>query len=195
LVDGGPIQPIGAPVLEEVVRVGVAGWIGEGDDLWDTPSILGMIGDELCLVEIDGGNRERVLLELIDHCDVDDRGLRIEIVFFGNAGGIFASSINFLEHWPRSPTEIPAEVFIDNHYNATHTKADDEIVVSVRHALRPSAGPPRRQFRFRPNKYEQAMSDLARESRRLRDDLLAVAQQRAPEKVESLRQALKQWPA
>jgi hypothetical protein len=67
--------------------------------------------------------------------------------------------------------------------------------VSVRHALRPSAGPPRRQFRFRPNEYQEAMSDLARESRRLRDDLIAVAQQRAPEKVESLQDAFKHLPS
>jgi hypothetical protein len=39
------------------------------------------------------------------------------------------------------------------------------------------------------------MSDLARESRRLRDDLIAVAQERAPQKVESLQAAFKRWPA
>lgn len=183
-----------ADVLEEIVRVGLAGWIGESDDVWDTPSVLGTIGDELYLVEIEEGNRERVLLELIDHCELDDRGLRIEILFFGNAGGFFASSINFLEQWPRSPENFPAEIFIDDRYKATFTRADDEIVMSVRHALRPSDGPPRRRFRFRSSKYEEAMSDLAREARRLRDDLIAIAQQRAPEKVESLQQVFKHWP-
>jgi hypothetical protein len=38
------------------------------------------------------------------------------------------------------------------------------------------------------------MSDLTRESRRLRDDLIAVAQQRAPRKVESLEEAFKPDP-
>jgi len=182
-------------VLEEVARVGLAGWIGESDDPWDTRPALGMIGDELYLVEIDGSNRARVLLELIDRYEVGDRNLRIEIVFFGSGGGFFASSINFLELWPRSPAAVPAEVFVDNRYKAAFTKAGDDIVMSVRHALRPSDGPPRRRFRFRPDKYQAAMSDLVRESRRLRDDLIAVAQQRAPEKVESLLEAFKHWPA
>jgi hypothetical protein len=182
-------------VLEEIARVGIAGWIGESDDVWGMPPVLGTIGDDLYLVEIEESNRERMILELIDHCDVDDRGLRVEIVFFGDAGGFFASSMNFLEHWPRSPADVPAEVFIDNHYTATFTKADDEITISVRHALRPGGGPPKRRFRFRSTKYEEAMSDLARESRRLRDDLIAVAQQRAPEKLETLQQVFKQWPA
>lgn len=184
-----------ADVLEEVARVGLASWVGESDDHWDTRPVLGMIGDELYLVEIDGSNRERVLLELIDHYEVADRSLRIEIVFFGNAGGFFASSMNFLELWPKSAADVPADVFVDNHYKAAFTKAGDEVVMSVRHALRPSDGPPKRRFRFRPNKYQEAMSDLARESRRLRDDLIAVAQQRAPEKVESLQEAFKHWPA
>lgn len=180
-----------ADVLEEVARVGLAGWVGERDDHWDTPRVLGVIGDELYLVEIDESNRERVLLELIDHYEVDDRSLRIEIVLFGNAGGFFASSMNFLELWPKSAADVPADVFVDHHYKAAFTKAGDEIVMTVRHALRPSDGPPKRRFRFRPNKYQEAMADLAGQSRRLRDELIAVAQQRAPEKVESLQEAFK----
>jgi hypothetical protein len=182
-------------VVEEVARVGLAGWVGESDDHWDTTPVLGMIGDELYLVEIDGSNRERFLLELIDRYAIDDRSLRIEIVFFGDAGGFFASSINFLELWPKSPANVPADFFIDNYYKVAFTRAGDEIVMTVRHALRPSAGPPKRRFRFDPNKYQEAMSGLAEESRRLRDDLIAVAQQRAPEKVESLQTACQHWPA
>jgi hypothetical protein len=183
-----------ADVLEGVARVGLAGWVGESKDHWDTPPVLGSIGDELYLVEIDGSNRERILVDLIDNYEVDG-SLRIEIVFFGDAGGFFASSMDFLEHWPKSAADIPADVFIDNRYKAAFTKAGDEITMSVRHALRPSDGPSKRRFRFRPNEYGEAMSDLARESRRLRDDLMAVALQRAPQKVESLREACKRWPA
>jgi hypothetical protein len=185
-----------ADELEEVARVGLAGWVRESDDYWETPPVfLGMNGDDLYLVEIDGSNREGVLLELIERYDVVDRSLRIEIVLFGGAGGFFASSMEFLEHWPKSPADVPADVFIDNHHKAAFTKAGDDIVMSVRHALRPSGGPPRRQLRFAPNKYQEAMADLARESRLLRDDLIAVAQQRAPEKVESLQETFKRWPA
>jgi hypothetical protein len=176
-------------VLEGVARVGLAVWIGEDKHRWDTETVLGTIGDDLYLVEIDASNRERVLLDLIDD-HADDRGLRIEIVFFGDAGGVFASSLHFLELWPRSPAGIPADVFVDDRYKAGFTRAGDEITVSVRHALRPS-GPPRRRFRFRPNTYEQAISELARESRRLRDELIAIAQQRAPQKVASLQAAFK----
>jgi len=177
--------------VEGVVRVGLAAWIGENQHRWDTETVLGTIGDDLYLVEIDASNRERVLRDLIDNHEADDRSLRIEIVFFGDAGGVFASSLVFLELWPRSPADVPADVFVDDRYKAAFTKAGDEITVSVRHALRPSSGPPRRRFRFRPNTYEEAISDLTRESRRLRDELIAVALQRAPEKVESLQAAFK----
>jgi hypothetical protein len=198
--------------LERIARVGLAGWVGERADQWDAPPVLGIIGDDLYLVEIDAGNRERVLLQLIDRYEApprsagaaplalslfegDDRSLRIEVVFFGDAGGFFASSMNFLELWPKSPAGIPAEVFVDNHHRAAFTKSGDDIVVSVRHALRPSAGPPKRLLRFLPEKYEAAMSELARESRRLRDDLIAIAQERAPQKVESLQEGFRNWPA
>jgi hypothetical protein len=187
-----------ADVLEEVARVGLACWVGESDELWDAPPILGMIGTlgaEFYLVEIDASNRARLLLELIDDYAVHDRGPQIEIVFFGNAGGFFASSMGFLELWPKSLADIPANVLVDNHYRAAFTRAEDgEIVVSVRHALRPIDGPPRRRFRFRPSKYQDAMSELRLESRRLCDDLIAVAQQRVPDKVESLREAFEDWP-
>lgn len=184
-----------ADMLERVARVGLACWVGKSGSLWDMPPVLGTIGDELYLVEIDTSNRETVLLDLIDNYKVDDRTLRIEIAFFGAAGGFFASSIDFFEHWPKSPADVPADVFVDSHYKAAFTKSDDEVVVTVRHALRPSNGPPKRRLQFRPSKYEEAMSDLARESRRLRDDLIAVAQERAPQKVESLQEAFKRWPA
>ena len=184
-----------ADVLERVARVGLAGWVREGGDLWDVPAVLGTIGDQLYLVEIDASNRERVLADLIDQYQVDDRSLRIEIVFFGDAGGFFASSMGFFELWPKSAADVPADVFIDDRYKAAFTKSDDEIVISVRHALRPSDAPPRRQLRFDPSNYEQAMSDLARDSRRLRADLMAIAQERAPQKIESLREAFKRWPA
>jgi len=184
-----------ADVLEEIARVGLAGWVRESDDPLGTRPVLGMIGDELYLVEIDGSNRERLVVDVVDDYEVHDRSLRIETVFFGNAGGFFASSMNFFELWPKSPAEVPADVFIENYHKVAFTKADDEIVMSVRHALRPSNGPPRRRFRFSPNNYLAAMSHIQRESRRLRDDLIAIAQQRAPEKVESLWEALERWPA
>lgn len=184
-----------ANALEEVARVGLAGWVGESHDDWDSPRVLGTIGDDLVLVEIDADNRERILQELIDHCQADDRGLRIEIAFFGDAGGFFASSLEFLDAWPKSISDLPAEVFIDHHHKASLIAAGDQIVVSVRHALRRGGGPPKRQFRFDPSKYQDAMSELARESKRLRADLLALAQQHAPHKLEALREAFKHWPA
>lgn len=184
-----------AELLERVARVGLAGWVGQGEDLWDTPPVLGMIGDELYLVEVEGSTRGRVLLDLIDKYSADDPDLRIDIVLFGEAGGFFASSMNFFELWPKSPADIPAEVFVDHRYKAAFTKSGDEIVMSVRHALRPSDGPPKRRFRFGPNTYEQVISDLARESRRLRDDLIALAQERASQKVASLQAAFERWPA
>jgi len=180
--------------IECVARVGLAVWVGESQHRWETETVLGAIGDDLYLVEIDASNRERVLLDLIDKHEAGDRSLRVEIVFFGDAGGVFASSLEFLGLWPKSPGDVPADVFVDDRYKAAFTKAGDEITVSVRHALRPSGGPPRRRFRFRPNTYEQAIFDLAQESRRLRDELIAVAQKRTPEKVESLRGAFERWP-
>lgn len=190
--DGMPVNTAMDDVQEEVARVGIAAWVGESGDAdpWDTPPVLGVLGDDLYLVEIDASNRERVVQELIDRHELDARSLRIELVFFGSAGGFFASSVSYLELWPKSPADVPAEVFIDDRYEATFTMAGDDVVVSVRHALRRSDGPPRRRLRFRPSTYREAMSDLARESRRLRDDLIAVAQERAPEKVESLVRAL-----
>jgi hypothetical protein len=185
-------DPSMTDVREEVARVGIAGWVGESHDhdLWDTPTVLGVLGDDLVLVEIDPSNRERILSELVDRHELGDRSLRIEIVFFGNAGGFFASSLSFLGLWPTSLADVPAEVFIDDHHKATFRRAGDEILISVRHALRPSHGPPRRRLRFGASTYLEAMSVLARESRRLRDDLIAAAQERAPEKVESLARAL-----
>jgi hypothetical protein len=181
---------------EGIARIGIAAWVGESDDCWDPPPVLGVVGD-LYLVEIDAGTRERILVELVDSYQVDERGLGLEIAFFGDAGGFFASSLSFLEHWPKSLADMPADVFIDHHHRAalTRTEAGDEVAISVRHALRPSNGPPKRRFCFRSNEYEAAMSVLARESRRLRDDLMAVAQQRAPEKIDSLREAFEGWPA
>jgi hypothetical protein len=181
---------------EGVARVGLAGWVGESvsDDPWETAPVLGTLG-ELYLVEIDASNRERVLAELIDRHEVDDRSLRIEIVLFGDAGGFFATAMHCLELWPSSSADMPSEVFVDDHYKAAFTHAGDEIVMSVRHARRPGGGPPTRRFRFRPDEYREAISELARESRRLRDDLIALAQRRAPEKVESLRDALSTGPA
>jgi len=119
---------------------------------------------------------ESAWAQLIDKYKGDDPALRIAIVFFGDAGGFFASSMEFFELWPKSAADVPADVLVDNHYRAAFTRSGDEIVVSVRHALRPSDGPPRRRIRFHSSKYEEAMSDLARESRRLRDDLISVAQ-------------------
>ncbi len=182
-------------VLEGVARVGLAMWVGESQHRWDTETVLGTIGDELYLIEIDASNRERFVLDLVDNHGAGDGALRIEIVFFGDAGGVFASSLDFLELWPKSPADIPADVFVDDRYKAAFTRAGDEIIVSVRHALRPSGGPARRRFRFHPNAYEQAISDLRRESRRLRDEIIAIAQQRAPEHVEALRGAFARWPA
>lgn len=182
--------------LEEVVRVGLAGWVGQSDEDGDEPPYLGMIGDDadLYLLEIDAGNRARLLPELIDHCEVDDRGLRVELVFFGSAGSCFASAIHYLQHWPKSAADVPAEVFIDTHYKASFTSTGDEIAVSVWNALRPG-GPPKRRFRIRADSYEQAIGELAREARRLRDELIAIAQQRAPEKVAALQSVFRHWPA
>lgn len=182
-------------MLEGIARVGLARWVGESECRSDSAPILGMIGDDLYLVEIDASKREPVLRELIDTYNVDDRSLRIEIAFFGDAGGFFASSMNFFDLWPKSCADVPADVFIDNHYRAAFTQSGDDIVMKVRHALRPSAGPPKRHFRFLPNKYEEVMADITRESRRLRDDLIALAQERAPEKTASLQEALARWPA
>jgi hypothetical protein len=182
-------------VIESVARVALAGWIGESKHRWDAPPVLGMIGDELYLVEIDDRSRELVLRELIEKHQVTDAGLRIEIVLFGDAGGFFACSMNFFELWPKSLAGLPADVFVDNRYKAVFTKSGDEVVMSVRHAFRPGDGPPTRRFRFRPKQYEEAVSTLARESQRLRADLIAVARERAPEKVEALQEAFKRWPA
>ena len=185
---------------ENVARVGIAVWVveseseNESDVLWEPPPVLGVVGD-LCLVELDADNRERLLQELVDHYSVDEPSLRIEIALFGEAGGFFASSLSFLPHWPRSHAEVPAEVFIDPHHRAAFSAAGDDISFSVRHALRPGAGPPKRQFRFRSDQYATAISSLAQEARRLRDDLLAVARLRAPEKAASLRDAFDSWPA
>lgn len=173
---------------EHVARVGLAGWVGESHDEWETPPVLGVLGEDLYLVEIDASNRERILLELVDRFDVTDPTLRIELVFFGDAGGFFASSMRFLDLWPKSAEDLPADVSVDERYKATFIEAGGEVVISVRHALRPDA-PPRRQLRFGLSAYEDAVADLALASRRLRDDLIAVAQERAPGKVESLMRA------
>jgi hypothetical protein len=182
-----------ADVIEEVARVGLACWVGQSERDWDAP-VLGMIGDELYLVEIDGSNRERVLRDLMDMYEVDDRSLRIEIALFGDAGGFFSSPLSFLGLWPKSPADVPAEVFVDSYYKAVFTDAAGEIVMSVRHAMRPSGGPPKRRFRFRSNKYEGLMSDLTRQARSVRDDLIALAQQRAPDRVASLQEAFDAGP-
>jgi hypothetical protein len=180
--------------IESVARVGLAGWVGEREYGLDAPPVLGVMGGELQLVEIAGGNRELILRDLVEQYQVDDRSLGIEIAFFGDAGGFFASSMNFFERWPECPADMPAEVLVDDHHKAAFTKSGDEVVMTVRHARRPSDGPPRRRLRFRPNEYEQAMIDVARDSRRLRDDLIAVAKERAPQKLESLRAAMELWP-
>jgi hypothetical protein len=160
----------------------------------DAAPVLGIVGDGLYLVEIDESTRERVLLNLIDDCEVDEPGsLRIDLVFFGDAGGVFASSLDFLELWPKSAAELPTEVFVDDHYNAAFSPTDDGVVVTVRHARRPD-GPPRRCLRFGAIQYEEAMTHLVRESRRLRAELLANAQQRAPHKLDALRESLERWP-
>lgn len=180
---------------ETIARVGLAGWFGESEPNWAAVPVLGAIGDELYLIEIDADNRARSLRDLVDGYDVADRSLGIEAVFFGHAGAVFASSLDFLAGWPRGRGEVPTEVFVDDRHKAAFSCADDDIVVSVRHALRLGDAPPKRRFRFRPDTYEGAMSQLAAESRRLRDDLIAVAQERAPQKVEALRQVCKLWPA
>jgi hypothetical protein len=178
-------------VFEEIARVGIAGCVGESHGVWETPpAVLGTIGDELYLVEIDSNNRERILREIVDRYEGDDRTLRIEIALFGAAGGFFASALAFLESWPKSAADVPADVFIDHHHRAAFTAAGGDVVVNVRHALRRSDGPAKRQFRFRADEYDKAMSDLARESRCVRDELIAIAQRHAPDKVESLRAAL-----
>lgn len=179
-----------ADVIEEVARVGLAGWVRQSEQGWDEPRVLGVLGDELYLVEIDASNRERVLLDLVETHGVDDHGVRIELALFGEGGGFFSSSMNFLELWPKVAADMPAEVFVDSYYKAAFTEHAGEIVMSVRHAMRPADGPPKRRFRFPRNKYEQAMSELERASRSIRDDLIAAAQQRAPEKVDSIRELL-----
>jgi len=181
--------------IEEIVRVGLALWVGQGEDLWETTQVLGVLGDDLCLVEIDASNRDRILADVVDNYEVHDRMLRSEIVLFGDAGGFFACSIEFLELWPKSLADLPSDVFIDDRYKAVFTRAGDRVVMIVRHARRPSGGVPTRQFRFGSRKYEETVSDLAAASRRLRDDLVTVAQQRAPQIVESLRETLENWPA
>jgi len=178
-----------ADALEEIARVGLATWVGERADLWETQPVLGVFGDALYLIEIDESNRERLLLELVDKFDAHDRRLGIEIALFGSAGGFFASPVHFLERWPKSTADLPADVFVDAHYKAAFTELDGEIVMSVRHLLRPAHAPPKRRFRFRPHVYQDAISDLARESGRLLEDLIAVAQERAPQKVEPLHEA------
>jgi hypothetical protein len=47
-----------ADELESVARLGLACWVGESEDPWDMRRVLGMIGDELYLVEIDGSNSD-----------------------------------------------------------------------------------------------------------------------------------------
>src|SRR5262245_6574991 len=123
--------------IEAVSRVGLAGWVGGSgsEQWWETPTVLGIIGDDLHLIEIDGGNRERLVLELVDNYDIDAGSLRIDLVFFGDEGGFFASSMHFLELWPRSVADVPADVLIDNHNRAAFTKEGDEVVVSIRHAM------------------------------------------------------------
>ena len=180
--------------VEGIGRVGLAVWFDGGDRRWDTLPVLGIVGDDSYLVEIDGPNRERIILGIVDSYDVDARGLRIEIAFFGKDGGFFASPMNFLELWPKTPAGVPADVFIDDHYKAAFTSAGDEILVSVRHVLRPSGGPSRRRLRFRSNEYEETISRLAEESEHLRDDLIAAAQERAPQKVRALQAAFRRLP-
>jgi hypothetical protein len=170
-------------------------WVAQGEDLWETPQILGVLGDELCLVEIDVSNRDRLLADVVDNYEVRDRTLRSEVVLFGDAGGFFACSVEFLELWPKALSDLPSDVSIDSRYKAVFTRAGDQVVMSVRHARRFSGGAPTRLFRFDSRIFEKTLSDLATASRRLRDDLLAVAQQRAPQIVESLRETLRNWPA
>jgi hypothetical protein len=180
--------------LEGIERVGFAVWFDGSDHRWDTLPVLGIVGDDSYLFEIDGTNRERLLLDIVDNYDVEARGLRIEVAFFGKDGGFFASPMNFLELWPKSAADLPADVFIDERYRAAFSRVGDEIVVSVRHALRPSDGPTRRRLRFRPNEYEETIAHLAEESERLRDDLITAAQERAPQKVRALMAAFRRPP-
>lgn len=179
---------------ERVVRVGHAVWFDGCEHLRGTPSILGMVGDDGYLVEIDGANRERLILDMIDSCATGARSLRIEMAFFGRAGNFFASPVNFIEHWPRSSTDMPADVFIDERYKATFTRAGDEVVVNVRHALRPPGGPQRRRLRFGSNEYDEMLSHLEQEAHRLRDDLVTAALERAPAKVGVLQAAFRRPP-
>ena len=180
---------------EAVVRVGLAAWSEVREYGWDEPAVLGVMGEKLCLIEIAETNRHRMILDIVDDYDVADGNLAVDIAFFGEAGGFFASPVNFLESWPRSLADAPVDVFIDTHHKATFTKVGDEMVTSVRFATAFRERPPKRRFRFRANEYEEAMSELAREARRLRDDLLAAAEERTPQKVKSLQEALKRWPA
>jgi hypothetical protein len=84
---------------------------------------------------------------------------------------VFASSMDFLDLWPRSSADLPADVFIGNHYRAAFTESGDGLVMNVRHVLRPSAG--------------RAQARLS----------ITLAQECAPEKVASLQDALARWPA
>lgn len=177
-----------ADPIETVARCGLAAWASESHELWETPTVLGIVG-ELQLIEIVAGNRGRVVADLVDRHDLHEPKLLVELAFFGEEGGFFASPIPYLELWPKSAAELPAEVFVDDRYKAAFTYEADGVIVTVRHPLRPSA-PPRRRLRFRSGAYEAAMIELAMESRRLCDDLIAHAQRSAPEKVESIRSAL-----
>ncbi len=180
--------------VEGIGRVGLAVWFDGSDQRWATLPVLGIAGDDSYLVEIDRPNRERIILDIVESYAVEVRGLRIEVAFFGKDGGFFASPMNFLELWPKSRADVPADVFIDDHYKAAFTREGDEIVVNVRHALRPSDGPPRRRLRFPSSEYQAAMSNLAQESESLRDDLIEAAQERAPQKVRALLAAFRRLP-
>lgn len=179
--------------IEAVARVGVAAWIGEHAYREAPSPLLGIIGDELYLVELHDGSRARIAIDIVDRFEGDIGGLRIELALFGAGGGFFACSMRYLELWPKSAAQVPVEVFLDNYHKAAFTITGDEVVLTVRHALRPTAAP-RRQLRFRSGEYESAMAQLADESCRLRDDLIVVAEQRAPEKVEALQEAFTHWP-
>src|SRR5262245_20077793 len=104
-----------------------------------------------------------MLRELVDRFGAEDGNPWIDLVFFDAAGGVFASSLGYLHLWPVSPSDLPKEIFVDERYKATFAASSDEVVVSVRHALRPSASTPRRQLRFQPSQYVQAISELVRE--------------------------------
>ena len=184
--------------VEGVGRLALAVWFDASGDRLDTLTVLGIAGDDSYLLEIDEANRERLVRDIVDNYDVlagIAPTLRIEIAVFGKRGGFFASSMDFLERWPKSSAEVPADIFIDDHYKAAFTNVGDEIVVSVRHALRPSDGPPRRRLRFPPNEYEEAIAHFAAASRRIRDDLITAAEQRAPGKIGVLLAAFRHWPA